>query len=55
MGKLIIAPDEKRDCHCKVYVEPSVFKAIKDYQDAKGIYSFSEAARDLIVTALMSE
>lgn len=52
MGKLIIAPDEKRDCHCKVYVEQSVFVAIKDYQYAKRIYSFSEAARDLIVKAL---
>jgi hypothetical protein len=55
MGKLIIAPDEKRDCHCKVYVEPSVFTAIKDHQTAKGMYSFSDAARDLIVTALMSQ
>lgn len=52
MGTLNIAPDEKRDCHCKVYVEPSVFQAIKDHQARKGFYSFSEAARDLIVTAL---
>jgi hypothetical protein len=55
MGKLHIAPDEKRDCHCKVYVEKSVFTAIKDYQTDKGMYSFSDAARQLIVTALTSE
>jgi len=45
-------PTEIRSEHCKVYVEPSVKKAIQDYQLSKGLDSFSDAGRQLWLSAL---
>jgi hypothetical protein len=52
VDKLDIGPQEKRDKHCKVYVEPTVYNAIQNFQYQNGHVSFSEAARDLLVRAL---
>lgn len=46
-GKLPADPTETRNKHCKVYVEPSIKKAIEDFQLENGYESFSEAARQL--------
>lgn len=48
---MIIPPTEKRDQHCKIYVERTVKKEIDDYADRNG-YSFSEAGRKLLIDAL---
>lgn len=53
--RLVIGPQEKRDQHVKVYVEPSVYRAIKNHQNARGFYSFSETVRDLLIHALDAE
>lgn len=50
-----IDPTEKRDQHCKLYLEPSVKKEIEKYQFAHGLLSFSEAGRRLILSGLSSE
>lgn len=50
--KLPSDPTEIRSEHCKVYVEPSVKKAIQDYQIDHGLDSFSDAGRQLWLTAL---
>ncbi len=49
---MVIDPTEHKDRHCKVYIEESLYKAIKDYQYKNGIYSFSEAGRRLWLKAL---
>jgi hypothetical protein len=49
---VVIDPTEHKDRHCKVYIEESLYKAIKDYQYKNGIYSFSEAGRRLWLKAL---
>jgi hypothetical protein len=46
-----IDPTEKRDQHCKIYVERSVKKEIDKYAMIHG-YSFSEAGRKLLMDAL---
>lgn len=46
-----IDPTEKRDQHCKIYVERSVKKEIDKYATIHG-YSFSEAGRKLLIDAL---
>jgi hypothetical protein len=48
---MIIEPTEKRDQHCKIYVERSVKKEIDKYATLHG-YSFSEAGRKLLIDAL---
>ena len=48
---MIIPPTEKRDQHCKIYVERTVKKEIQDYANRMG-YSFSEAGRKLLIYAL---
>jgi hypothetical protein len=50
--KLPSDPTENRTEHCKVYVEPSVKKAIQDYQISKNLDSFSDAGRELWLSAL---
>lgn len=52
MADIIIGPGEKRDQHIKVYVEPSVKKAMLGYQRKRGTDSFSEAARDLLIAGI---
>ena len=49
MSNLAIGPEEKRDRHIKTYVEPSVEAAIREHQVQCGLYSVSEAVRDLII------
>ncbi len=51
---MMIDPTEKRDRHCKIYVEFSVKKAIDRYAMMRG-YSFSEAGRKLLIEALESK
>lgn len=51
---MIIDPTEKRDQHCKIYVEKSVKRAIDKYAITRG-YSFSEAGRRLLIDALESK
>lgn len=46
-----IDPTEKRDQHCKVYVESSVKKAIDKFA-TRNHMSFSEAGRHLMIYAL---
>lgn len=46
-----IDPTEKRDQHCKIYVEKSMKKEIDKYATLHG-YSFSEAGRKLLLEAL---
>ena len=46
-----IDPTEKRDQHCKIYVERTVKKEIDAYATKNG-YSFSEAGRKLLLDAL---
>lgn len=48
---MIIDPTEKRDQHCKIYVESSVKKQINDYATKQG-YTFSEAGRQLLIDGL---
>jgi hypothetical protein len=42
---------EHRNAHCKIYVEPSVKKAIENYAIREGL-TFSEAGRALWLSAL---
>lgn len=51
-SKVDIDPTEHKDRHCKVYIEESLYKAIKKYQNDNYIYSFSEAGRRLWLQAL---
>lgn len=46
-----IIPTEKRDQHCKIYVEKSLKDEIDKYA-IKHHYSFSEAGRKLLIYAL---
>lgn len=46
-----IIPTEKRDQHCKIYVEKSLKQEIDRYA-TQGDYSFSEAGRKLLIYAL---
>lgn len=46
-GRLPADPTETRSEHCKVYVEPSIKKAIEEFQIINGYGSFSESAREL--------
>lgn len=46
-----IEPTEKRDQHCKIYVERSVKKEIDRYA-TRNAMSFSEAGRELMIYAL---
>ena len=55
MSNLVIGPEEKRDKHIKTYVEPTVEEAIKHHQIQCGLYSVSEAARDLIIRGYEAE
>jgi len=55
MADLDIKPTENRDRHLKVYLEPSVYTAIVDFQVDNGLYSVSEAARKLLIYALRAE
>ena len=48
-----INPIEKRDQHCKIYVEESLKKRVDDFA-MKNHMSFSEAGRKLWVIALNS-
>jgi len=48
---MVIDPTEKRDQHCKIYVERSVKKEIDNYATLHG-YTFSEAGRKLLIDAL---
>lgn len=48
---MVIDPTEKRDQHCKIYVERSVKKEIDKYATLHG-YTFSEAGRKLMIDAL---
>ena len=48
---MVIDPAEKRDQHCKIYVERSMKKVIDKYATLHG-YSFSEAGRMLLNDAL---
>lgn len=50
---MVIDPTEKRDQHCKIYVERSIKKEIDKYAMTHG-YSFSEAGRKLLIDALQS-
>jgi len=47
-----IDPMETKSFHAKIYIEPSLAKVIKDYQDRMGMYSFSEAGRQLLIDGL---
>lgn len=47
-----IDPTETKSVHCKIYVEPSLDKAIKKFQLENDIFSFSEAGRDLLIKGL---
>lgn len=47
-----IGPTERKDVHCKIYVEESVAKAIAKFQDENGLSSFSEAGRRLLLDGL---
>ncbi len=51
---MMIDPTEKRDQHCKIYVEYSVKREIDRYAMKYG-YSFSEAGRKLLIDALESK
>ena len=53
--KLPSDPTEIRSEECKVDVEPSVKKAIQDYQTSKGLDSFSDAGRQLWLAALSED
>jgi hypothetical protein len=46
-----IDPTEKRDQHCKVYLEKSLKREVDRYAMLHG-YSFSEAGRKLLLEAL---
>lgn len=48
---MVIDPTEKRDQHCKIYVEKSLKREIDRYATLNG-YSFSEAGRKLLIDAL---
>ena len=48
---MIIHPTERRDQHCKIYVEKSVKKEIEKYAMRKNL-SFSEAGRNLMIYAI---
>ena len=48
---MIINPTERRDQHCKIYVEKSVKKEIDRYA-MKNHLSFSEAGRNLMLYAI---
>ena len=50
--KFRVDPTEKRTEHCKIYAEPCVKKAIQDYQNSRGLESFSDAGRELWLAAL---
>lgn len=50
--KLEIDPTENRDRHMKTYVEGSVEAAVKDFQEKSGMFSVSEALRQLILDGL---
>lgn len=49
---LVIDPTQKRDQHCKIYLEKDVVDLIKAYQFRKGYLSFSEAGRQLLLEGL---
>jgi hypothetical protein len=42
---------EQRNAHCKVYIEPTVKKAIQEFADREGM-TFSEAGRELWLDAM---
>lgn len=46
------SPTEKRIIHNKVYTEPSVSEAMKDFEIKHGFSSLSEAGRALILIGL---
>lgn len=46
---------ETRSEHCKIYIEPSLKGAIKEYQEKHHIESFSEAGRRLWLAGLQAE
>lgn len=46
-----IIPTEKRDQHCKIYVEKSLKNEIERYAQTHH-YSFSEAGRKLLIHSL---
>ncbi len=52
-----IDPTQRRDQHCKVYLEKDVVDEIKSYQSKNGfrLASFSETLRALILHGLESE
>ena len=46
-----INPTEKRDQHCKIYVEKSIKDEINNYATRHSL-TFSEAGRDLLLAGL---
>lgn len=52
MPELDIKPTENRDRHLKVYIEPSLYAAIVDFQVDNKLFSVSDAARKLLIHAL---
>jgi rRNA-processing protein FCF1 len=48
---MIINPTERRDQHCKIYVEKCVKKEIDKYATRNHL-SFSEAGRNLMIYAI---
>lgn len=50
-----IDPTQNKDQHCKVYLEIDVKNAIQEFQKKRNLFSFSEAARELILLGLNAE
>lgn len=50
-----IDPTQNKSEHCKVYLEKDLKDAIVDYQRKRNLFSFSEAARQLMLLGLNAE
>lgn len=52
MNAIDIDPTQKKDQHCKIYLEKDVKEAVEVYQSQENLSSFSEAGRRLILIGI---